>query len=105
METKLDKDIREAQARLAGLEKEKVEREAKEAPLTDAQRLAVHLHETFCHHNHTDMCGWYYDDVTNPRTWTNTYSAHKYYLEKADAALKVADAETIMNIAFALKGI
>lgn len=66
--------------------------------LTPAQNVAVALHEQICLLNHTDYCGWYYDDDLDPKTWTNQYSAHKNYLEKAEKALAVADADTILNV-------
>ena len=102
--TRLDQDILKAQAQLAELEAKKAKRDREENGLTEAQKLAIRLHEALCASNHTDMCGWYYDDMTKPTTWTNTYGAHKRYLQKAEAALKVADFETILNITLAIKG-
>jgi hypothetical protein len=39
--------------------------------------LAEFLHKGICHHNHTDGCGWHYDNGD----WTSY--ARKHYLEKA----------------------
>lgn len=41
------------------------------------KEVAEALHKKTCHYNHTDGCGWYYDDGS----WTE--SSRKEYLHKA----------------------
>jgi len=48
--------------------------------------LAVELHKMFCHWNHTDECGWFYEIATGPHfaiiaDWS--LPSHKSWLGKA----------------------
>ena len=46
------------------------------------QRLAERLHDTLCHWNHTDGCGWFYEtDQPNLSKWT--MRNHSEYLGHA----------------------
>lgn len=47
------------------------------------RKLAAYLHAVNCFENHTDQCGWFYED-----SWDNHWTAsncvtHKYYLKMA----------------------
>lgn len=75
-----DAEIAELEAKIAELQEAKAEYEAQ----SPAMQLAEVLHDTQCHHNHTDQCGWMYETGVN--RW-NTGYAHKRYLEKAAQAL------------------
>lgn len=59
--------------------------------------LALALHETLCHWNHVDGCGWQYEN-----DWTKW--AHERYAKKAKELLKICDFETLMKIVPLLKG-
>ncbi len=60
------------------------------AALNPAHRLAITLHSTLCHHNHTDGCGWEYEMLprtqgtvgpNNNHNWNS--HTHNHYLQKA----------------------
>ena len=97
-QTQLEREIQGAKNRLTELEAEQAKRERLERQLTPAQNLAALLHETFCPHNHTDGCGWYYDALTEPATWTYEYGPERRYLEKAEAVLAVTDLNMAVKI-------
>lgn len=66
--------------------------------------LAEALHDTLCTLNHTDMCGWYYEQYNGVADW-NGY-AHGRYLVKADKLMKQLPdipAEEIIRIARTVK--
>lgn len=44
--------------------------------------IADYIHDKMCHHNHTDGCGWYYED------WKNPGHAHKLYIAKAQQLMR-----------------
>lgn len=89
------KEIEKLKNQLKELEKE----EKEFSSLSIDKQLAEQLHEKMCHHNHTDMCDWYYGN------WNKPSSAHKRYLETAQESLKISDAKTILKIADCLKNI
>lgn len=49
--------------------------------LTVEQLLAIELHTTTCHTEHTERCGWFYEIQDKVHDWTQW--THKHYLEKA----------------------
>lgn len=53
------------------------------------KKLAVVLHHIFCSGNHTDWCGWYYDDGS----WSR--DSRVEYLEKANNMLAICKEEDI----------
>lgn len=71
------------------------EKKQEQAELTPAHALAEELHAHLCHHNHTDGCGWFYD---NWHKQLADFSARKKYLEMAQRMLEIADLETILAI-------
>lgn len=79
----INKDIERAKAELGKLEQER----DKFAQLTIQQQLAEALHSKFCHWNHTDGCGWYYND------WSDKVldRTRVIYLDKAIAMLEWAN--------------
>lgn len=85
-----------AERKLAELEAEQEKLDRRTRALTPAQNLAEIMHERLCHFNHTDGCDWYYRDPLKPDTWNQ--GTHQRYLDKAEAALQVADAGTITRI-------
>jgi len=59
---------------------------------TPAQKLAEELHKELCGWNHTDGCGWYYENSWDE--WT-----HEKYLKKAEELLELGvDIRTIFKI-------
>jgi len=75
-------DIDSIKDRLAEIENEKRELEAKlriEENLTPEKKLAVYLHEKFCAANHTDGCGWFYEKGND--IWNG--HMHSYWLKEA----------------------
>jgi hypothetical protein len=74
----IDKEIKEAEEKLAGLKAEKNRFEG----LTDEQQLAELIHDTQCRWNHTDGCGWYYE------SWDKPGYSRTEYVEKARNILK-----------------
>ncbi len=66
------------------------------------QCLACLLHESFCRHNHTDGCGWFYYKVTDP-FWCHTEP--QKYLRMAQRILNVIDYETAIKTVQAFKDI
>lgn len=86
----------------AKAEVERIEQEiAARNDLTEEQRFAIDLHDATCHQDHTERCGWFYDN--GPYMWEN--GTHKRYLLKAREVLKVVDAETVMKVLKAVRGI
>lgn len=59
--------------------------------------LAIILHTSLCHYNHTDGCGWHYTKDTDYDAW-KTDTTRKKYLEMAKRVLKVADIDTVTAI-------
>jgi len=50
--------------------------------LAPERKLAVLLHDGFCHYNHTDQCSWHYEfDNSNRHMWDK--ATHDYYLNTA----------------------
>jgi hypothetical protein len=66
---------------IAKLEVLKVEKTYKETDENELIKMAIYLHSNFCHHNHTDACGWEYEFNAKGHDWTG-YS-HKHYLQEA----------------------
>lgn len=89
----IDKEIIETQKKLDELQKEKVRLDM----MPEDQRLAEHLHEMKCHHNHIDGCAWDYETAKQHTDWSG--HAHKEWLEKANNLLKIADYGAIVKIA------
>ena len=50
-------------------------------PITIYERLAVYLHNHYCHYSHADYCSWHYE-----KNW-NDY-AHNQYVEDAKQIIK-----------------
>lgn len=76
----------------------KQEQEKSSLPLTYVEKdIATALHSIICHANHTDGCGWYYDDGS----WKE-YS-RKRYIELAQKLLKSYHKETILGMLTIIK--
>jgi len=78
--------IIEINRQLEKLEKEKkklIQEKKQLAELPYAYRLAIYLHEQFCIGNHTDYCGWHYEDDYNLSTWNSKNSTHNMWLKKS----------------------
>lgn len=77
--------------------KKEEEKEAKSAHIPSTQKdLAEILHKSLCRHNHTDGCGWYYDDGS----WAE--DSRQVYLRKAGFLLGQFDVEQCAFIASVL---
>lgn len=66
--------------------------------LPEVERLAEHIHKKMCHFEHTEACGWYYED----NDWTKW--AHARYLEQAKKVLTVADYKQAVDLIDVLAG-
>lgn len=75
-EDQLVSEIAELDAELARVRAEMEKR----AAMPEDQRLAVEIHESMCHQNHTDGCSWGYE-----KDWSGY--THKRYLAKAKNVL------------------
>lgn len=73
----LDKQIAATEATLAELKRQKADFESMSADYS----LAILLHETTCHSEHTERCGWYYEFKDGRHAWTGW--THDRYLTKA----------------------
>lgn len=63
--------------------KKEEEKEALSAHIpADRKEVAELLHKATCHHNHTDGCGWLYDDGS----WSE--QSRKQFLRKAEVLLR-----------------
>ena len=89
---RMESKLNELKAEVEKLEKKLEKEERRVAILTKEQRVADYLHDIFCHHNHTDGCGLFYDDGS----WTE-YS-RKEYVSKSIKLLKIYDEEQIREI-------
>ena len=53
------------------------------------KKLATLLHEQFCGFNHTDGCGWYYEEGEGKDPWDGSmYGSHTRWAEKAKEIMK-----------------
>jgi hypothetical protein len=78
----IDEKIKEAEKNLKNLKEEKsiIEKKIRASKYNSLDiKIAEYLHERLCHHNHTDMCGWYYGE------WSDEVlrGSRKEYIEKA----------------------
>lgn len=89
--TQLEKEIARLQTEL---DKAK-DKKAKLSGLSEAELLAITMHDCMCHHNHTDGCGWYYGMHNGVPKW-ETF-AQKEYLKRARIMLHHMDYRTAHN--------
>lgn len=91
----IEAEILEAEKRVADLKRKK----NMVNQLSDAQRLAIELHNG-CRIEHTEMCGWFYeiDRRTGAANWNNY--VHRSYLDRAERILSLtgSDADTIIEV-------
>lgn len=73
--TALNQKIADTQAELNRLLGLQAEREA----MSEERQAATALHEIQCTSNHTDGCGWYYENESEESTW-NIGTTHEKYL-------------------------
>lgn len=94
-------EINKLKQQIIDLEKliaKKQEQEKLSSYLTLEQKtIAEQLHDIICHSNHTDACGWYYDNGS----W-NEYS-RKRYIDLAKKLLAFHQKETILSILSIIK--
>lgn len=72
----IDQQIQEAEAHLKKLQDER----NRQLAMTDDQRLAEWMHDTYCNSSHEDQCGWHYER-TDLKRWSG--NAHRRHLDKA----------------------
>lgn len=77
-----DKKIEELKKEIADLEQKKQHEEEMKAK-TPARYLAEKLHNTCCHNDHNEFCGWYYENGN----WSGY--AHSSWLEKAEKMIAI----------------
>jgi hypothetical protein len=64
-------------------------------PRQREQRTTELLHELFCHYNHTDQCGWYYEAASGEnKKWTQ-YAHAKYLAAARELLLKFNDTQGV----------
>lgn len=70
--------------------------------LTEAQQLAVELHDRTCTLPHQDRCAWEYETAWGEGNhgWT-----HQHYLEKAEKLLALTTRENISTILTVIKSL
>jgi len=69
--------------------------------MTEAQQLAVELHDRTCTLPHEDMCAWEYETRwSKSRGWT-----HDHYQEKAEKMLAMTTRENISEIITIIKSL
>ena len=79
----LKSQISALEDQLENLRRQKAIEDRAQAQLTPEQKLAIHLHEALCHHNHTDGCGWHYEiDKNKVHSWAKG-STHEGWLSRA----------------------
>ena len=76
------KELAELEAKTEQLRQSKIRLEQAEAALTPDQLLAKRLHELQCTWNHTDGCGWYYEQKNGVDEWISG-STHDGWVKKA----------------------
>lgn len=74
------------------------EEEKRVAALSPEHRLAEALHSLNCRWNHTDGCGWYYENADSYPTPTWLGYSHAEYLKKARAVIKLLPNFTVDQI-------
>ena len=84
MKDDIDKEIADAESKLASLKLRKVRLQQ----MTPEQKVAVKLHDLFCHSNHTDGCGWLYEVRDGIHDWRGD---HESYLQKATKLVALID--------------
>lgn len=99
MRTKVEVDnaLKEAEEKVKQLQAEK---EALKA-LTPEEELAEALHKKRCTWNHTDGCGWFYEEGYTKKNYAlDTHdTTHKRYLAKANLMLSILDdKETLLEL-------
>lgn len=67
----------------------------KEKADTVERMLAVEIHRLSCRYSHEDQCMWY-EETHRPYPWTE--GAHKHYLQKAQATIKLLPEKTIPEL-------
>jgi uncharacterized protein YecT (DUF1311 family) len=82
---KIRTEVEELEAKLRRAMERLDAAEQAEAALSEEQRLAVELHELTCHANHTDGCGWFYEQIAKQHDWGGI--THVSYLRCADRLL------------------
>lgn len=60
---------------------------------TEAQQIADLMHETRCHYNHVEHCGYFYS------TWDNPNWDRRQWLEKAEKILKLIEFDVAVKVA------
>ena len=88
----LDEEIQKAEKKLDDLREERDHFNS----LAPRYRIATFLHEALCQANHTDGCGWYYNENWNE--WSR-----KKYLKMADGFLAIIGENEIKKIVQVLK--
>jgi len=90
----LRKEIKEREELLQKLEEEEKYLVSK----GPQYKLAVALHESLCHTNHADGCGWYYEMKDERHDWNGW--AHERYLKIAKKMLNTTglDVDTILKV-------
>lgn len=78
--------VAKAEQALAAAQAELIEAENSSHELTPPQILAIDLHSTLCHSDHTEACGWEYEIKGRTEHQWDRYT-HERYLTKAEALL------------------
>jgi hypothetical protein len=81
--------IKQLEEQIAEMRKQ----DAEFAALQPEYRLAITLHKSLCHHNHTDGCGWEYEGDKNGANWLG--HAHSRYLLKARRVMSFCDKHNV----------
>lgn len=80
----IDDEIKEKEEQLRELKLRKKKLEAKVEPRHEVAQM---LHSLFCHSEHTESCGWFYEMEDKIDDWSR--STHGRYLDKADRFIRL----------------
>ena len=86
--TELERTVIKARQELAAAEAKLADFQAMEP----AKQLATTIHDKTCHMEHTETCGWFYENDWN-QGWTK-----KRYLRQANKILEVVDFDEAMKV-------
>lgn len=82
------KQISELEEKLARLKSEQEEYDL----LSEDKKLAELIHQQTCRYNHTDGCGWFYEN------WKQSSGTRADYLKKAQNILKFTTYKIACNV-------
>lgn len=87
--SRIDDEIKDAEEKVRKLKAKKEKLETMK--VEPRHNVAVQLHSLFCHSEHTESCGWFYEMDNEVDDWSR--DTHARYLDKAERFIKLLGAE------------